>query len=92
MADFTITVPDPFVPRAVDPVGARALHIENLPVTQKILAAWGETSVSDLTAKEKGELVLLVHLWTLIREWERNDAMNTAGAEADQSALDDFNP
>lgn len=94
MADFTITVPDAFLAGhdVVPAVTARAEHIENLAVTQKILTAWGEPDVASLTTVEKGELVLLVHIWTLTKRWERWAAEIAAGNAADQDALDDFSP
>ena len=92
--EFTITVPDAFIAGhdVVPAVQARSTHIENRGVTQKILAAMGETDVEDLTNVQRGELVLLVFLWDMTREFERNAARGAAENAADQDALDDFNP
>lgn len=92
MADLTVTVPDVFVPRLLDPVAYRAANIEGLPVVQKILTAWGEPDVASLTALQKAELCCLLHLWQLVQQKERSDAGNAASAAADQQVLDDFNP
>jgi hypothetical protein len=96
MADLTVTVPDAFVSRLVDPVAARAAAIEGWPVTQKILTAWGETDVVSLTAIQKAELIALVHLWQLVQLWGRENvgeiAADAAVAAHDQDVLDDFNP
>lgn len=92
MADFTITIPDAFVPRLIDPVNYRATNIEPMPVVQKILAAWGEPTVAGLTATQKGELCALLHLWQLVQQAERSAAGDAAYAAADQAVLDDFNP
>ncbi len=96
MADLTVTVPDAFVPRLIDPVAARASAIESWGITQKILAHWSEPDVASLTAIEKAELVALVHLWQLAKLWGREnigeDAADEAVAEHDLAVLDDFNP
>ena len=92
MADFTITVPDTFVPRLVGPVGVRASGIEDWPVVQKILSAWGKPTVASLTNTEKGELCALAHLWQLVQQVEVNSAGNAAMETARQTVVDDFNP
>jgi hypothetical protein len=92
MADMTVTVPDAFLPRLVDPVNYRATNIEDMPVVQKILTAWGEPTVAGLTTIQKGELCCLLHLWQLVQQKERSTAGNAATAVADQAVLDDFNP
>ena len=92
MAEMTITVPDAFLPRLLGPVATRAAGIEDLPVVQKILTAWGKPTVASLTAVEKGELCALAHLWQLVQQTEVNDAGNVAMATARQTVVDDFNP
>lgn len=94
MATFTVTVPDAFIAshEVVAAVGGRASHIENLAVSQKILTAWGQPDVASLTAKKKAELVMLVHIWTITKRYEKLAAEKAAGDASDQGAIDDFNP
>lgn len=88
---FTITVPDVWAQRMLEPINERAFGIEGHNVIQKILIAWGKDDVESLSAKERAELTCLFFLWNLTALYESELASNTARQAALQSAIDDFN-
>jgi hypothetical protein len=88
---FEVTVPDVWAQRMLPAVGERALDIEGHVIVQKVLQAWGEAAVDDLTGKQKAELVCLFDLWHLTAKYESSVASDSARQAALQSAIDDFN-
>lgn len=90
MADFTVHIPDAFVPRLVDVVDTWVHHIDGLQVAQKYLNWVGKTNVDELTNKQKAELACIVFLWKLAANKEADDGATAGRDAARQQAEDDF--
>ena len=93
MADFTVHIPDAFVPRVVDPVEDRLQSIRtSAVVVDKILPWLGVATVDDLTPTQKPEVVCQHFLWSLTANVEAGDARDIAWQDAVDQAVDDFSP
>ena len=92
MADFTVHIPDAFVPRLVGPVDNFILAWESHPIMAKILAYLGVPEVASLTAKQRGEVFCQCHLWKSVADVEVSEAATTAMDDARQAVEDDFEP
>lgn len=93
MADFTVHIPDAFVPRVVGPVETRIQSIRTSAlIVDKILPWLGVATVDDLTQLQKAEVICQHFLWSLTANKEGGDAREIAWHDAVDQAVDDFNP
>jgi hypothetical protein len=91
MADFTVHIPDAFIPRAISPVQQRFDLIASEPVGIKLLAYHGVTA-GTATNTQKAEIVCQYHIWVLVMNSETDIAQAAAWQAAYDAAVNDFNP
>lgn len=92
MADFTVFIPNDFVPLLTNRVTEHCTAFETTAAGQKLLTYYGKPNVAALTAAEKAQFSCQIHLWKLYRDWHVSDEINTARTAAEQAADDVFNP
>jgi len=86
MADFTINLPDPWVPRVMEWVDIRAEQLNTHPVIiNKGFPEYGVTDLMDLTPLDRARVIVKFELYSGVRTVERK----AAGLAAENAAKDD---